>query len=134
MIRLVVQGEPIAKARPRFSKGHTYTPKKTQDYEKLIKETFIRSGQIMETGTLEATIKCYFKIPKSATKGKLLAMQHNVVRPTKRPDLDNIIKGILDGLNGQAYKDDSQIVQLTAAKYYSDMPRVEIMISEVSIT
>jgi len=134
MIRLVIQGEPIAKARPRFSKGFVCTPQKTKDYEKLIKETFIRSGQSAETGMLEATIKCYFKIPKSATKGKLLAMQHNIVRPTKRPDLDNIIKGVLDGLNGQAYKDDSQVVELTASKYYSDMPRVEIMIREVSIT
>jgi Holliday junction resolvase RusA-like endonuclease len=53
------------------------------------------------------------------------------MRPTKRPDWDNLGKLVSDSLNGLAYKDDSQIVEATAAKYYSDRPRVEIEITEV---
>jgi len=133
MINLIIQGEPVSKARPRVCKWGTFTPVKTVNYETLIKELFIISKQeSMGDKTLEALIRCYFKIPKSATKGKLLAMQHNVIRPTKRPDTDNLAKICLDALNGLAYKDDSQIVTLTVKKYYSDNPRVEISILEVA--
>ena len=46
------------------------------------------------------------------------------LRPTKKPDLDNVAKIILDSLNKIAYDDDSQIVDLHIRKYYSDNPRV----------
>ena len=51
-----------------------------------------------------------------------------MTRPTKKPDLDNIIKAIADSLNGIAYKDDAQIVELKSKKFYSDTPRVEVTI------
>jgi len=103
LIKLTILGEPVSKARPRVCKGFTYTPVKTVNYETLIKELFIISKQEkLSDKMLEAVIKCYFKIPKSATKGKLLAMQHNVTRPTKRPDTDNLAKICLDALNGLA--------------------------------
>lgn len=34
-------------------------------------------------------------------------------------------------LNGMAYEDDSQIMTLTACKYYSSTPRAEVTITEV---
>ena len=49
-------------------------------------------------------------------------------RPTKKPDADNIVKAILDALNGLMYKDDSCIVELHCIKYYSDVPRVEVYV------
>ena len=133
MINLIIPGEPVAKGRPRHGKGFTYTPAKTMNYETLVKELFIISKQIKLDGMLQAEIRCYFKIPKSATKGKLLAMQHNIVRPVKRPDTDNLAKICLDALNGLAYKDDSQIVELFVGKYYSNDPRVEIKIAEIKL-
>ena len=133
MINLIIPGNPVAKGRPRVCKFGTFTPIKTLNYETLIKELFIISKQEKETGMLEAVIKCYFKIPKSATKGKLLAMQHNIVRPVKRPDTDNLAKICLDALNGLAYDDDSQVVDLVVRKYWSEIPRVEIQIAEVKL-
>jgi Holliday junction resolvase RusA-like endonuclease len=49
-------------------------------------------------------------------------------RPTKKPDIDNIEKIIFDALNGIAYNDDSQIVSCWADKFYSTVPRVEVVI------
>ena len=57
-------------------------------------------------------------------------MSFGLINPTKKPDLDNIAKAILDSLNGIAYKDDSQIVSLLISKKYSDRPRVEITLKE----
>lgn len=50
-----------------------------------------------------------------------------LLRPTTKPDVSNVIKGVEDALNGVWYKDDSQIVAYgKVGKWYSDMPRVEI--------
>ena len=54
--------------------------------------------------------------------------------PTKKPDVDNIIKIILDSLNGLAYKDDAQIVARTCQKLYvndDNEPRVEVKIEKI---
>ncbi len=57
-------------------------------------------------------------------------MLENVIRPTKKPDADNILKIIADSLNGVAYYDDSQIVTGTVRKYYGETPKVYITIKE----
>ena len=53
------------------------------------------------------------------------------IRPAKKPDIDNVIKSILDALNGVAYHDDTQVVAVFAEKYYSDTPRVEVEIGNM---
>lgn len=132
MIKLEIPGEPVAKGRPRMTKaGIAYTPAKTVNYEVLVKELFIISRQKMLEGELIAYIDAYFGIPKSTPKKKYPDMVNGQIRPTKRPDLDNIAKTVLDALNGLAYSDDSQVVSLTVDKYYSDNPRVEVTIKEV---
>ena len=123
----VIPGEPVPKGRPRFTKsGHVYTPKRTKDYEDYIQ--YLYKGKELQ-GEIEAEIKVYLQIPKSASKtrkDKLLTE-----RPTKKPDLDNLAKTILDALNGLAYKDDSQVVSLLIEKYWSDNPRVEVKLKEI---
>lgn len=53
------------------------------------------------------------------------------IRPTKKPDLDNIMKCVTDALNEIAYQDDKQIVSASIEKYYSEEPRVEVAIMEI---
>lgn len=133
-----ILGEPKGKGRPRFSKSgnavRTYTPKETAEYENQVKAEYIRQcgGVEFDKGVmLEMSIYAYFKIPKSASRIKHQQMLKEIVRPTKKPDMDNIIKIIADSLNGIAYYDDSQIVKVTAEKYYSDAPRVEVNLKEI---
>lgn len=115
----IIKGEAIPKGRPRVnSKGWLYTPKRTKDYEELVASSY--EGDKL-TGALEVNIEVYMAIPKSETKANRLKMATGEIRPTKaNGDLDNIVKAILDGLNGIAYEDDRQVVEIEASKYYTD--------------
>ncbi len=130
MIKLRILGEPVAKARARTTKYGSYTPIKTVNYETLIKEMFAISNQEKLNGELEMQVMAFFSIPKSTSKKNCIEMENCRIRPTKKPDIDNIIKIVADALNKIAYDDDSQIVKVTAEKYYSLVPRVEILIKE----
>ena len=131
-IKLIIPGEPVAKARPRITKYGAHTPAKTKNYESLVKELyFIKHGQTLLEGQLKAVIKAYFTIPKSTSKKRRALMLSGDIRPVKRPDWDNIGKIVTDALNKVAYKDDSQIVTATVEKYYSEKPRVEVEINKI---
>ncbi|ELC8458778.1 MAG: RusA family crossover junction endodeoxyribonuclease [Clostridium perfringens] len=124
---MVVVIEKIrGKARPRVCRGHAFTPKDTVQYEKLVKECYKeQDGRYIE-GPIKALIIAYYKIPKSYTKKRVQAIRDGLEKPTKKPDADNIGKIILDSLNGIAYKDDSQIVELRIIKKYTeDNERIE---------
>lgn len=131
-IKLIIPGEPVAKARPRITEYGAYTPAKTKNYESLVKELyFIKHGQTLLDGELSVNIKAYFKIPKSISKKKREMMINKDIRPIKRPDLDNVMKSITDALNGVAYKDDSQIVSANIEKFYSEEPRVDVVLEQM---
>lgn len=135
----VIPGEPVGKGRPKFStfNGHAvaYTPNKTVSYENLVKLSYQQQctdAVPFEKGVqLIAEITAYFSIPKSASKKKTADMVMHKIRPTKKPDTDNIAKAVLDALNGIAYYDDSQIVSLTVHKLYNEYPKVIVAIEEV---
>lgn len=125
----VILGKPQGKQRPRHTKrGITYTPDVTRNYEKEVAMLYKQNkGELLE-GHLKLVIEAYYPIPASAKKSDKVLMSNNIVRPTKKPDIDNVIKIIMDGLNGVAYNDDTQIVCVVANKYYSYEPRVEVSI------
>ena len=80
---------------------------------------------------LDMRILAFYSIPKSATKKNKELMKKQLLRPTKKPDMDNVVKIIADSLNQVAYRDDTQIVDCQCRKFYSDNPRVEVIIQEV---
>ena len=55
-------------------------------------------------------------------------MLDGIIRPTKKPDADNVLKVVADSLNHIAYKDDSQIVDAYVRKFYCEKPRIEVTI------
>lgn len=129
IVTFIVNGPIVAKQRPRFN-GNTnivFTPSKTIGYEGWIRDCYLfrGPGKALE-GEIKATIEAYLEIPKSASKTKRAQMEKGIINPTKKPDSDNIAKSILDALNGIAYKDDSQIVELTVKKLYADKPYVRV--------
>jgi Holliday junction resolvase RusA-like endonuclease len=127
-----VYGEPMGKQRPRFGRGRTYTPKKTVDYEKAVKEAFneMYEGQQLN-GAIRMYVNAFFSIPKSTPKKKRQLMIDGIIRPTKKPDIDNIWKIIADSLNENAYPDDSSVVSAKCEKFYGEIPRVEVEIEEI---
>ena len=128
-----VPGEPKGKGRPRFSRGHAYTPQTTRDYEELIAHEYKRqcNYQFQDDANISLKVTAHFGIPKNVSKKVRNAMLTGEIMPTKKPDADNILKIVADALNGIAYSDDKQIVAMRVSKWYSYDGFLEISLSEV---
>ena len=125
-IKFKILGKPRGKQRPRmcvrFGKQVTYTPKQTSEYEKLVKASYMAVSKMFfkKDIPLEIDITAFFS-GKYSDSGWA----------TKKPDSDNIIKIVLDGLNKVAYYDDAQICKIHFEKRYSEIPRVEVKIKKL---
>lgn len=133
MIEFTVFGQPQGKARARSTKsGHHYTLRKTTEYENEIKLAYVQKYAKIKADTTKESlcleINAYYEIPKSYSKKKVQRILEHEIKPTMKPDLDNIAKVVCDALNALAYKDDAQIVEMILKKYYSETPRIEITI------
>lgn len=134
MIRFVVPGVPIAKGRPRMTTrggfARAYTPAKTVAYEGMV----ALAGQEAMDGTapldgpLRLEIVATFPIPASWSKKKRADAIEHTAWHTSRPDGDNILKAIGDGLNGVCWTDDSRIASSEIAKRYGVIPGVEVRV------
>lgn len=118
----IVDGKPQGKQRPRFSRisKTVYTPTKTAKYEKQIAEAYTTAGGrvIPEECYVSVSVHAFFPIPSSYSKKKKQECIEGVQRPAKKPDMDNILKSVLDALNGTAYIDDKQVIEVIGRKYY----------------
>ena len=121
----------MGKQRPKFWNGHAATPTKTVNYETLVKELYITNKLEVLEGAIGADIAIFYDIPKSTSKKKKELMLNYKIYPTKKPDIDNILKIIFDALNGIAYKDDSQIISVNCEKTYDENARVVVDLHEV---
>ena len=132
VFEMQLAGEPVGKGRPRFSRatGHTYTPEKTARFEERLAwgAQSLWGGKPLLESELVLYVAAYFSIPKSKPKTWKDKAEAQEIRHTKKPDIDNVIKGVADSLNKIVYVDDSQIVAIKAAKFYSHNPRIEIKI------
>lgn len=135
MIKFIVPGIPQGKARARTctskftGKVHSFTPYKTVQYENLIKIIAKEStDRYYRYEPLAMVITACYPIPKSTSKKNKDLMLENKIRPTKKPDLDNVAKVYQDALNSVIYHDDSQIVSLVVRKVYAEEPKVEVLV------
>ena len=129
-----VPGKIIGKGRPRLNSytGVVYTPTKTKDYESLVEQYFLLKYprfKILE-GRIKVSIIAYFSIPKATKKSDINEMLDNNISPTKKPDIDNIVKAVLDSMNKFAFKDDNQITKLEVEKKYALEDKIYIKIEE----
>lgn len=137
-IKVVVHGDPMGKQRPKATTigGHArvYTPKNTVQYESKVISAYKEQcgGNLAfpnPNQEISACIIAYFKIQKQHYGKKGLNKSgteklSGEIKPTMKPDCDNIAKIVLDALNGLAFHDDSQITDLQVCKRYSIQPRV----------
>ena len=129
-----VPGKIIGKGRPRINSytGSVYTPTRTKDYETLVEQYFMLKYPRFKPfeGRVQVEISAFFEIPKSAKNADKELMLDNKINPTKKPDIDNIVKIVLDAMNGIAFYDDTQITKLYVEKLYSTTETVKVKISE----
>jgi Holliday junction resolvase RusA-like endonuclease len=137
LVTFHVPGIPVGKQRPRIStRGgfvRSFTPPKTVSYEGLVSLAAERSmaGRDLLTGPVAMSLKITLPIAQSWSLKKKNAALRGEIRPTGRPDLDNIAKAISDACNGIVYGDDSQVVLLTASKHYAEIPGVFVQVENV---
>ena len=135
--KFCIHGDPQGKGRPRFSTVcghvHTRTPDETVLYENLVKTEYRQQVGVKfpDDAMLDVRIFAYYPIPKSASKRKRQAMLEKKIRPTKKPDWDNVGKVICDSLNGIAYRDDAQVVDSMVREFYGEDPKVVVTIEEI---
>ncbi|MBC8630280.1 RusA family crossover junction endodeoxyribonuclease [[Eubacterium] tenue] len=132
-VNFTIDGEPIGKARPRVNTKtkRAYTPEKTKMYENYIKLLYKCQVQHYFEGYVRLTVIAYYSIAASDSKKVKQQKKDNILRPSKKPDIDNVYKLVADALNTIAYKDDAAIVEGDFKKYYSDRPRVEVTIEKI---
>ena len=122
MISFEIPGKPQAKQRPRHGKGFTYTPKETVQFENWVRLCFRQAKQEKLDGALSAEIVFIYKKPKTSKKDY-----------PARSDIDNCIKSVIDGLQGLAFDNDNQIVEIHATKSYGQEDMTTVSIKEKAL-
>lgn len=133
-IEFVVPGTPVGKGRPKFARrGNfvtTYTPEKTASYENLVKvkaEEAMQGHPIFE-GPVSVEIILLVTPPASWSQKKQREALAGTVFPTSKPDVDNVLKGIMDACNEIVFKDDKQAVDVMVKKRYDHMARAFVRV------
>ena len=136
IVHFHIEGDPVAKKRPRFSTRNgfvqSYTDKGTRDYEDHVNLTARSAMGATEPLETPVGVYLYIKLPirKSYSKKRVEACLNGLEKPIGKPDIDNLAKSVLDGMNGVVFKDDSQIVSLHCTKVFSSESGVEVMVKE----
>ncbi len=133
-MKLIIPGKPVAKKRPRFARigkfVKTYSDQETEEGRFLFEVQKQLNGHKPIEGPVQVMLRFYLPRPKNHFGSGRNAYRLKPSAPprhTKKPDIDNCIKFVLDCLNGVAWRDDSQIIKSIAVKEYGE-PRTEIII------
>lgn len=132
-VTIVVMGAPVGKGRPRFTRGgHAYTPDKTRTYEQSV--AWAAKSEMGSRAPIDGPVQMYFRavfeIPKSWPEKKRTDAILGVIRPTGKPDIDNLIKA-MDALNGIVFRDDSQITEISGSKRYGTQAFVTVTVKPI---
>ena len=133
VIKFSLSGPLFGKARPRKGKYSIYDPSSNADYEARVKEAYLQARGINDpfTGPIILMVYAYYPIPKSAKRKRMPDKITSGEACLMKPDVDNILKSVMDGLNKVAYIDDSQVYDVRCIRRYSDEPGISVtLISE----
>ena len=131
MYEICIEGKPFGKQRPRFnSQTHrTYTPSSTRLNEQIIAKLWRNKyGREKVQGYITLAVYAYFRPNKSDSKKTTADKLANKLRPSKKPDADNILKLVADALNGVAYTDDASITTMYCTKRYAKDEYIKVVI------
>ncbi|QXG42237.1 RusA family crossover junction endodeoxyribonuclease [Pseudomonas viridiflava] len=133
-VTFLVPGEPIGKGRPRIGtiagRARMFTPEKTANYESLIAIAahHVMADRELLSGPVLMELRIMVPVAASWSKKKTAQALAGEVMPTKKPDADNVLKAICDGINGIVFKDDVQVVNVSLSKRFSATPGVHVRV------
>lgn len=138
ILSFTVPGAPRGWARARLAKGgaHHFTDAKTAAFKDSVAfwclEAMKREGVVgVVLGPLALTVRAYLPIPASLSAKKRALLDGEPA--SRKPDIDNAVKAVMDGLNGVLYRDDVQVTYLVASKSYAPDARLEV-VAEFDVT
>ena len=115
-MKMTIGIEPKPAPRPRFGR-RAYMPAEYQTYKAAIGalvKAKVQGTPLTDNLKLQITFRRKFK-----------------VQSRRYGDIDNLVKGVLDSLNGILFVDDSQVVSLTAEKLQSHEVGIDIDIDTI---
>lgn len=141
-VAFLIPGPPKGKGRhrTRIAKGRggrqfvaAYTPKDTVEYENLVRMAAAEAmaGRAPTSFPVSVVIRAFFLVPASWSGRKRSRALAGEILPTTKPDLDNVEKAVMDGMNQIVFRDDVVACEVTKSKRYSDVPRVEVVVREL---
>jgi len=119
-ISFTFDGVPGPKPRPRIGKSHIYSPK-AKNVDTLKFAAWRARPQKLLTGPLRMTLYVYYKSPN----------RKRIIYKSSRPDIDNILKTVMDACRGLIYKDDAQIACCKAEKNWGFDNKTIVEIEEI---
>ncbi len=130
-MKFIIPIEPKAQQRVRFARGgRTYKAKGQKLAEEAIM-AFLSQHQpdTPLAGPLLLGVKAFLPIPRSKPQKFKKAALAGAIRPTVKPDMDNLLKNVMDCMTSMDFwEDDKQVVEYLpgTGKYYSAKPRWEL--------
>lgn len=137
LAQFTIPGKIRGKSRPRaFRRGgfiRIHPTDQDISYENWVRTCYLNEfDQKPHSGALSVEIEVSMPIPKSYSVKKRNQALSGEIRPTKKPDNDNIEKIICDSLNKIAYNDDKQIVESTCIKIFGEKEGVFVTIRKIA--
>lgn len=139
VIEFVVPGEPVGKGRPRaFRAGagvRMFTPEKTARYENLVAMAAqeAMAGRAPMEGAVAVGMVFVTVPPASWSMKKRNQALDGQIRPTTKPDCDNVLKAIADACNGIVWRDDKQITDVAIRKRYGMRPMAQVIVQPAEV-
>lgn len=133
-VQFTIPGQPQGKGRPRVGsvagRARMYTPAKTVAYEGLVAHAaqVAMAGRELMAGPVALVLELNCQVPASWAKKKQAQALAGEIRPTTKPDADNVLKAICDGGNGVLWRDDVQVVEVVLRKRYAQVPNVTVQV------
>lgn len=114
--------------------SQTYEDARSRDFKAVLhlmaQEKLTENGGQRLSGAVGLNLSIRIEVPKSFSKSKReLALNHGIF-PTRKPDLDNVLKAVMDALNGVLYEDDKQVCSVRVTKYYAEREGLTVSVSE----
>lgn len=133
-VAFTIPGKPFAKQRPRATVrgGHArvFTPKETVSFERQVGQIAAQHFPRPLEGPVRLVVTAVFEVPASWSKkrrAEAMGAHH-----TQRPDLDNCLKALKDGLNRIAWSDDAQVAEVSCRKLWGDGAETIVQVEALS--
>lgn len=122
--------KPMPSPRPRFRNAgkfvQTYMPTSYTKHKEFIQK---QMPKLMTDKSLKITL--LFEIPMAQSWSNKKKLQLLKKPHTAKPDIDNLLKTVLDAANGHVWIDDGQVFELHTKKIYSETPKIKIKLEEL---